>query len=70
MSFRIGSFVAAAISEAQESRDLPKSGARRGRVEGPRRDHGDPIAQPFQNSDFARRPGGAKLAIVAEPREN
>ncbi len=70
MSFRIGSFVAAAMSEAQASRDVPKTAIRPISAARPRQC--DPEAAPFHDCDFARRHGRARpaLAIVAEPREN
>jgi hypothetical protein len=72
MSFRIGSFVAAAISETEMLRGLPKSGDRRGPADGLHRSHSLPEASPSKIRTFLKRtpPGRPERAIAGEPREN
>lgn len=72
MSFRIGSFVAAAISETQMLRGLPKSGERRGPADGLHRSHRVPEAPPAKTRTFLKLTGSGRpeRAMAGEPREN
>jgi hypothetical protein len=70
MSFRIGSFVAAAISETQTSRGLPKSGERRGPADGLHRSHTVPEASPSKIRTSLKRIGPGRPASVVEPGKN